>query len=92
MDRRCARTDGKPFRKDADGLGYTMEYAIDLTWLHVDRPPRPGDVWPANLNVHWSDRDGRTCMGQLNEIAHLGKQPHKTFDASTWGKLIFDNP
>ncbi|EAQ81701.1 FecR domain-containing protein [Blastopirellula marina] len=77
------------FRRDADGLGYTLEYAIDYELLHAS-PPQPGDVWASTLAIHWSDQDGRTCMGRLLEITHQSQTPFRTFDAATWGKLVFD--
>jgi hypothetical protein len=53
------------FQKDADGLGYTLEYAIPWRLLHCESdPPRAGDVMGALWTVHWSDADGRICFGQ----------------------------
>ncbi len=78
------------FHADSDGLGYTMEYAIDFSLLHA-AAPRPGNIWPANLIVHWSDGAGRTCMGQLTEIANLREQSFNAFRAKTWGKLRFED-
>ncbi|MHC2069786.1 FecR domain-containing protein [Bremerella sp. T1] len=77
------------FRRDPDGLGYTFEYAIDYELLNA-KPPEPGDVWPSTLAIHWSDKLGRTCMGQLIENTNPDQVPFKTFDALTWGKLVFE--
>lgn len=77
------------YRRDPDGLGYTFEYAIDYELLNASRP-RPGDVWPSTLAIHWSDQSGRTCMGRLVEITNQSEIPFQTFDAATWGKLVFD--
>ncbi|MEW4564830.1 FecR domain-containing protein [Bremerella sp. JC770] len=76
-------------RRDPDGLGYTFEYAIDYDLLNAS-PPQPGDVWPATLAIHWSDEAGRTCMGRLIEITNPDEVPFLTFDAASWGKLVFE--
>ncbi len=76
------------YRRDPDGLGYTFEYAIDYKLLNAS-PPKPGDVWPSTLAIHWSDEAGRTCMGRLVEITNQDQLPFQTFDAATWGKLVF---
>ena len=54
------------FRKDKDGLGYTLEYAIPWKLLNcAERPPQAGETHAALWMVHWSDENGRTCRGQL---------------------------
>ena len=84
------------FRKDADGHGYTLEYAIPWRLLHCENdPPRAGDVMAALWMVHWSDADGRLCRGQLVEVTNpqgrskSGVTP-ATFstNGSTWGRAI----
>ncbi|HYG75548.1 MAG TPA: FecR domain-containing protein, partial [Planctomycetota bacterium] len=48
------------YTKDADGRGYTMEYAVPWSLLHAEKdPPRAGDTVAACWNVHWSDDGGR---------------------------------
>jgi hypothetical protein len=78
------------FRKDADGLGYTLEYAIpwDLLSAAAD-PPRAGDQWAAVWSVHWGDPGGRTCMGKLVEITNPADRPYFFLRGSTWGKAAF---
>jgi len=85
------------FRKDADGRGYTLEYAIPWGLLHCQNdPPRAGDVMAALWMVHWSDAEGRLCRGQLVEVTSLRARPKSgvtppTFftDGSTWGRAIY---
>jgi hypothetical protein len=78
-------------RKDANGSGYTLKHTIDLRLLNVDPPPRAGDVWPENLQVHWSDRDCRTCVGAVGEITKLGNPPYNTFRGPTWASSFFED-
>lgn len=78
------------FRRDADGLGYTLEYAIPWKLLNAaDDPPRGGDELAAMWLVHWSDAGGRKWQGQLIDVM----QPHEhgwNFQrAATWGKAIY---
>ena len=85
------------FRKDADGRGYTLEYAIPWRLLHCeDDPPRAGDEMAALWTVHWSDTDGRLCRGQLVEVTNPqarskpGVTPATFFaDGATWGRAIY---
>ncbi len=85
------------FRKDADGRGYTLEYAIPWRLLHCEKdPPRPGDVMAALWMVHWSDADGRLCRGQLVEVTNpqARSKPDVTppsffTDGSTWGRAVY---
>ena len=84
-------------RKDADGRGYTLEYAIPWRLLHCERdPPRAGDVMAALWMVHWSDADGRLCRGQLVEVTNpqarsqRGAAPPTFFqDGTTWGRAVY---
>jgi hypothetical protein len=80
------------FRKDADGRGYTLEYAIPWTLLKAQGdPPRAGDTLTATWTVHWSDESGRRWRGQLVEI----RNPSETLGnnnwdrATSWGKAIY---
>jgi len=85
------------FQKDADGLGYTLEYAIPWRLLHCENdPPRAGDVMGALWTVHWSDADGRICRGQLVDVSNpqarsrAGVHPPAFFlDGTTWGRAVF---
>jgi hypothetical protein len=78
------------FRKDADGRGYTLEYAIPWELLACGSdPPRGGDELAACWNVLWSDDDGRLWKGLLVD----GLNPHEkgfTYQrAQTWGRAIY---
>ena len=85
------------FRKDADGRGYSLEYAIPWRLLHCENdPPRAGDVMAALWMVHWSDTDGRLCRGQLVEVTNpqarsrTGLTPATFFaDGTTWGRAVY---
>ena len=85
------------FRKDADGRGYALEYAIPWRLLHCqDDAPRAGDVLAALWMVHWSDADGRLCRGQLVEVTNPqarskpGVTPATFFrDGTTWGRAVY---
>jgi len=85
------------FRKDADGRGYTLEYAIPWRLLHCENdPPRAGDVMAALWTLHWSDADGRLCRGQLVELTNPqarskpGVTPATFFtDGATWGRAVY---
>ena len=85
------------FRKDADGRGYSLEYAIPWRLLHCENdPPRAGDEMAALWTVHWSDTDGRLCRGQLVEVTNPqarskpGVTPATFFaDGATWGRAIY---
>lgn len=78
------------FRKDADGRGYTMEYAIPWTLLNAEAdPPRAGDVLGACWNVHWSDEDGRLWKGYLVDIVNSQEKGFTYQRAATWGQAIY---
>lgn len=81
------------FRKWDDGRGYTVEYSIPWKLLNSEAP-HAGDVWPAMWNVHWSDDEGRRCVGSLTELTNQkSKSPTLLFlDGANWGKVIFDPP
>lgn len=84
-------------RKDADGRGYSLEYAIPWRLLHCESdPPRAGDEMAALWMVHWSDIDGRLCRGQLVEVTNPqarfkpGVTPATFFtDGATWGRAVY---
>lgn len=85
------------FRKDADGRGYTLEYAIPWLLLHcAEDPPQAGDVMSALWMVHWSDAEGRLCRGQLVDVTN--HQPHSLShvppyiffrNGPCWGRAIY---
>ena len=80
------------FRKDADGRGYTLEYAIPWALLKAqDDPPRAGDTLAATWTVHWSDESGRRWRGQLIEIRNPSEPlRNNNWDrAASWGKATF---
>lgn len=85
------------FRKDADGRGYTLEYAIPWHLLNCgEDPPQAGDVMAALWMVHWSDAEGRVCRGQLVDVTNhqphsLSKVPPYSFfqNGQCWGKAIY---
>ncbi len=85
------------FRKDANGQGYSLEYAIPWRLLHCEHdPPCAGDVMAALWTVHWSDADGRLCRGQLVEVTNpQGRSrpgvaaPAFFLDGTTWGRAVY---
>ena len=84
------------FRRDDDGRGYTIEYAIDWDVLAAGNDlPRAGDELAAAWSVHWSDPGGRSWRGHLIEVVDAKETAPKkgmgrwTFvRAATWGKAI----
>lgn len=95
MDFRGGTTNPKgyraAFRKDADGRGYTLEYAIPWALLNAQNdPPRAGDTLAATWTVHWSDDSGRRWRGQLVEIRNPSEpaRPNSWDRAASWGKAI----
>jgi hypothetical protein len=87
------------FQKDADGLGYTLEYAIPWRLLHCESdPPRAGDVMGALWTVHWSDADGRICFGQLVDVTNQNPPASPTASPASyfligphWGRAVFQS-
>jgi hypothetical protein len=85
------------YRRDADGRGYTLEYAIPWALLHCETdPPHAGDTMAALWMVHWSDADGRLCRGQLVEVTNphsrtnLGITPENFFqNGAAWGRALY---
>jgi hypothetical protein len=88
------------FRKDADGKGYTLEYAIPWSLLHsAEDPPVAGDELAALWMAHWSDEEGRICRGQLVDVvnpaasAKKDSLPHIFYqDGPSWGKVRYLPP
>ncbi len=85
------------FRKDADGCGYTLEYAIPWRLFNcADDPPRSGDALAVLWMSHWSDADGRIARGQLVEVTnrHVRRQegiaPYNFFqNGPNWGRAEY---
>ena len=85
------------FQKDADGLGYTLEYAIPWRLLHCESdPPRAGDVMGALWTVHWSDAEGRICFGQLTDVTNQNPPASPPLSPAAfflsgphWGRAVF---
>jgi len=78
------------YREDADGLGYTLEYAIPWSLLNAgDDPPRAGDELAAMWLVHWSDEQGATWKGQLIDVMKPDEHGWNFDRAATWGKAIY---
>jgi len=80
------------FRRDPNGLGYTVEYAIPWSLLKADAvSPAGGTTVAATWTVHWSDETGRLWRGQLVEITNpAGAKHHRTWsDAGLWGRARF---
>jgi hypothetical protein len=79
-------------RKDVDGRGYTLEYAIPWALLKAQNdPPHAGDTLAATWTVHWSDESGRRWRGQLVEIRNPSEPlRNNSWDrAASWGQAIF---
>jgi len=78
------------YTKDADGRGYTMEYAIPWSLLNAESdPPQAGDTLAACWNVHWSDEGGRLWKGYLVDVLNPKEEGYTHARAATWGKAIF---
>jgi hypothetical protein len=78
------------FRRDADGLGYTLEYRIPWKVLHAESdPPQAGDILAAMWLVHWSDAAGRNWQGQLIDVTKPDEPGWNFKRAATWGKAIY---
>jgi hypothetical protein len=80
------------FIPDADGRGYTLEYAIPWRLLNAaDDPPQSGDVLGTVWQVFWSDESGRLWRNQLIEVRNLEEParllPHER--AACWGRAEF---
>ncbi len=80
------------FRLDADGRGYTLEYAVPWSVLNAaNDPPRSGDELAMSWTAHWSDKGGRLWRGQLVEIRNAAEplRIHTWERAATWGRAFF---
>jgi hypothetical protein len=80
------------FVTDADGKGYTMEYAIPWSLLGcADDPPQQGDVLAAVWQVLWGDEDGRMRRAQMVEVRNPGEplEINVWERAATWGRAEY---
>lgn len=85
------------FKKDADGRGYTLEYAVPWRLLNcADDPPRGGDGLAALWMVHWSDAEGRIARGQLVEVTNHRPHPQDNIppyiffqNGPSWGQAVY---
>ncbi len=78
------------FRRDTDGRGYTLEYAVPWKLLNAaERPPHAGDVLGASWQVHWSDQGGRLWRGHLIELTRPNVDGLPFLQAGTWGKAVY---
>jgi ferric-dicitrate binding protein FerR (iron transport regulator) len=80
------------FVADADGKGYTMEYAIPWSLLGcADDPPRSGDVLAAVWQVLWGDEAGRMRREQMVEVRNPDEplRIHVWERAATWGRAEY---
>jgi hypothetical protein len=80
------------FVPDADGKGYTMEYAIPWRLLGCgDDPPQRGDVLAAVWQVLWGDEAGRMRREQLVEIRNPDEPLRINVweRAATWGRAEY---
>ena len=84
------------YQKDADGLGYMLEYAIP--WhLIQDKEKRfqAGDQTAVCWQVNWSNREGNVRVAQLNECVNMvniqtpNDLMHAWRQAESWGRGIF---
>ena len=78
------------FRKDSDGQGYTLEYAIPWSLLSAgQQPPHGGETFGACWQVHWGDETGRVWKGHLVDITRV-PSPGITYQrADDWGAAIY---
>lgn len=78
------------FRKDKDGRGYTLEYAVPWRLLNAEAdPPRGGDVLGCTWNVHWSDEEGRLWRGYLVDVLNPNEKGFTYWSAGTWGRAVY---
>ncbi len=79
------------YRMDADGRGYTLEYAIPWRLLNAPRAPQPGETLAISWTAHWSDAGGRLWRGQWVELRNSAEPPriHTWERAATWGRAVF---
>jgi len=82
------------FLPDADGRGYSMEYAIPWSLLGCAHdPPQSGDVLAAVWQVLWGDDAGRMRREQMVEVRNPDEplQINVWERAATWGRAEYTN-
>lgn len=78
------------WKLNADGMGYTMEYAIPWSLLNAaEDPPRAGDTLACTWLTHWSDSAGQNWRGQLIEIVNPQETGWNFQNAGTWGRALY---
>jgi hypothetical protein len=85
------------YSKHGDGRGYAFEYAIE--WAAIGMAsPKPGETRPNTWNIHFSDRVGEACSGQMVEnVAENIPESYGNMDPiyfyrhpSIWGTAVFE--
>jgi hypothetical protein len=84
------------YRPDADGRGYTLEYAIPWELMRAAAPPENSELglcW----NVLWSDREGREWKVKLIDLINADHLPDElavaTFrNRDSWGRGVYHLP
>ncbi len=84
------------FKKDPDGLGYTLEYAISWDLLQAKTTPfAAGDETAVCWQINWADRAGRVRVAQLNECVNRAaiRDPEDLINCwrqtASWGRGVF---
>lgn len=79
------------YKKDADGKGYVLEYAIPWKLLHADEaPPQPGDTLACIWQLIWGDDSGHHFGADLSEIRNPKDSSLAYQSAGGWGKAIYE--
>lgn len=84
------------YQMDADGLGYTLEYAIPWRLIQQDGIRfQPGDETGVCWQVNWSNKGGEVRIAQLNECVNRANinRPFDLIDSwrmsASWGRGLF---
>ncbi len=81
------------FRRDPDGLGYTLEYRIPWSLLCLGpEAPRAGDVTATSWTVHWSDRDGKLSRGHLVDLTNPAESGFESTCMASCGASVAAKP
>lgn len=77
------------FAKNANGRGYTLEYAIPWSLLAAgEHRPQAGDVLGATWQVQFADEQGQ-WRGHLMDVFDEKERGWPFHRAATWGKAVF---
>jgi hypothetical protein len=81
------------YRKDADGRGYVLEYAVPWQLLKA-APPADGSRMGLNWSVLWSDEKGSDWRAKLVDLINPDFRPNETTvatyqKAATWGQGVY---